>query len=212
MFRSSLLFGIAILSACVPHRIPLEEATPFYPLRKGKYYQAKEGDTLWKISKMYNISIERLMTENNISSPQDLKVGQKLFIPQEYLLEKKITSFAWPLKGEIVNFFGENINNVINKGINIKVDLEGEVKAAEDGVVIFSNYLKGWGKTVVIKHPEYFYTIYAHLKEVFFKEGEYVKRGEVIGKVGQDVSGNFILHFEIRKHFLAENPLRYLSE
>lgn len=39
------------------------------------------GETLWRISKMYDVSLKDIMDRNNLSSPRDLKMGQKLLIP-----------------------------------------------------------------------------------------------------------------------------------
>ena len=49
--------------------------------RSGVYYRLKKGDTLWEISRKYKVSTDKIMAENNISSPQRLKVGEVLFIP-----------------------------------------------------------------------------------------------------------------------------------
>ena len=49
--------------------------------RTGVYYRLKKGDTLWEISRKYKISIDKIMVENNITSPKRLKVGEVLFIP-----------------------------------------------------------------------------------------------------------------------------------
>ncbi|HWJ76836.1 MAG TPA: LysM domain-containing protein [Niallia sp.] len=44
-------------------------------------YTVKAGDTLSKISKMYNTSVQALVTKNNIANPNLIKIGQKLIIP-----------------------------------------------------------------------------------------------------------------------------------
>jgi murein DD-endopeptidase MepM/ murein hydrolase activator NlpD len=204
------LFIIILLCACVPQRFPRKESVVSYPLREIRYYQVKKNDTLWSISQQLGVDVDSLMEKNNITSPNNLVVGQLLTIPHNYPRGKS-PSFVWPLKGEIINLFGERVNNVVNKGINIKTDNDKKVKAAEKGKVVFSNYLKGWGKTLILKHRGGFYTVYANLKETFIDEGLFVKKGEVIGSVGSDDNTESIFHFEIRRHHLAENPLKYLN-
>jgi len=49
--------------------------------RSGVYYRLKKGDTLWEISRKYKVSTDKIMAENNIRSPNRLKVGEVLFIP-----------------------------------------------------------------------------------------------------------------------------------
>ena len=178
--------------------------------RNGIYYSIKQGDSLWKISKQYNVSVEKIMRDNEISSPYNLKVGQKIFIPRYSLVTSK--GFVWPLKGNIVNYFNENVDNSLNRGINIQaISTNREVKASAKGKVTFSNPLKGWGKTIILKHNSSLYTVYANLDQALTKEGSTVNKGEAIGMVASGKDGNYILHFEIRKKNIPEDPLKYLN-
>ncbi|UCD15601.1 MAG: peptidoglycan DD-metalloendopeptidase family protein [Candidatus Omnitrophota bacterium] len=182
----------------------------------GSRYYVKKGDSLWAISKRYAVSVQRLMKENRISSPKELKEGQILFIPGKHRKSNSGSrrgngSFSWPLKGEIINFFGERMGKVINRGVDVKSEGSSSVNASADGQVIFCDYLKGWGQTLILKHPSNFYTIYANLADNSVREGSYVKDGEFIGKVASGVDGDCVLHFEIRKKHLPQNPLDYLK-
>ena len=119
--------------------------------------------------------------------------------------------FVWPVTGKIVNYFGESYESVINSGLNISVKAASEIKTAAGGSVVFARYLNGWGHTVIVKHPDDFYTIYANLNVFAVKEGVSVRDGDVIGKVNDcDQKDKCIFHFEIRKGHLAQDPLRYL--
>ena len=86
------------------------------------------------------------------------------------------------------------------------------VISSEDGKVIYSgNEIPGYGNLVLIKHSKNWITAYAHLKKIEYEKGSFVKKGEVIGKVGQ--TGNVSipqLHFEIRKGKKAMDPKRFL--
>lgn len=213
-----LFFIILILSSCASYRAPQAD---YYPSsspssrtadysRKGEYYTVKKGDSLWKISKMYGIGVKELSRENNISSPKNLKIGQEIFIPYRYIKKSKHV-FVWPVDGDIISSFGKNTNNVINKGLNIKTNHESNVKAAASGKVIFHNHLKGWGETIIIEHPSDLYSIYANLKNITVKENCRVKKGQIIGRVAPDKNNkNCILHFEIRKQHVPQNPIKYL--
>lgn len=121
-------------------------------------------------------------------------------------------NFVWPLRGEVVNSFGANVNHTSNKGINIKAKPQEAVIASESGQAVFADYITGWGRTLILKHANNFYTVYANLDDIKVREGFLVKRGESVGRVAQlapDKDG--VLHFEIRKKHLADNPLRYLK-
>ncbi len=120
-------------------------------------------------------------------------------------------SFIPPVKGKVISNFGDR-NGREHKGIDISAPEGADILAAEDGVVIFSGFLKGYGNVVIIKHEGDYFTVYAHNKYNTVKENEFVKRGQVIGKVGQ--TGNATtphLHFEVRRGTKPLNPLDFIS-
>ena len=75
------------------------------------------------------------------------------------------------------------------------------VVAAFSGEVQLADWAGGYGVTIVLSHPDRNQeTLYAHLSEIFVQPGEWVKQGEVIGRVGS--TGNSTgphLHFELRQ-------------
>lgn len=210
MIKLLSLFVIITLTACAPSASIKKQSLSRSPFPQGAYYLVKKGDSLWKISKNYNVSVSEILKRNKIASARDLKAGQKIFIPHSHSKKNKF-SFLWPVKGEIINFFNENTDNSTNKGINIKTSPEDKVKASEKGKVVFSNYLKGWGKTVILKHSSDFYTIYANLDNALTRENTFTEKGQVIGNVASGKGSNCILHFEIRKGYLPQDPLKYLN-
>ena len=150
------------------------------------------------------------MRENNISSPYNLKAGRKIFISRYSL--PKTAGFLWPLKGEIVNYFNENVDNTLNRGINIQASFDNrKVRASAQGRIVFSNNLKGWGKTIILKHISGLYTIYANLDNTMVKEGASAEKGEILGMVASGKNENYILHFEVRKKYIPDDPLKYLN-
>ena len=88
------------------------------------------------------------------------------------------------------------------------------VVAAGSGRVIYASYLGTYGKLVKIRHDDGYETRYAHLKSFRrgIKRGKYVKKGQTIGYVGSTGrSTGPHLHFELRKHGRATNPLRVVQ-
>jgi len=210
MIKLVFLFIIVFLLACAPSKTYKKKSYILPSKRNGIYYSIKQGDSLWKISNQYNLSVEKIMRDNNISSPYNLKVGQKLFIPRYSSASNK--DFLWPLKGNIINYFNENVDNTLNRGINIQTIVTNrDIKASQQGKVTFSNPLKGWGKTIILKHNSNFYTVYANLNQASAKEGSNVSKGEIIGTVASGRDGNYILHFEVRKKNIPQDPLKYLN-
>ena len=66
----------------------------------------------------------------------------------------------------------------------------------------------GWGRLVVVHHPEGVRTLYAHLESIAVRVGDFVSAGAVLGRVGStgDATGPH-LHFEVRVHGAALDPL-----
>ncbi|HWP25365.1 MAG TPA: M23 family metallopeptidase [Xanthobacteraceae bacterium] len=122
-------------------------------------------------------------------------------------------SFRWPVRGRIISGFGPKPGGQANAGINIAVPEGTPVKAAEEGVVVYANNeLKTYGNLLLIRHADGYVTAYAHLSEILVKQGDTVKRGQVVAKAGQtgDVASPQ-LHFEIRKRSTAVDPIPYLD-
>jgi murein DD-endopeptidase MepM/ murein hydrolase activator NlpD len=211
MNKISFLFITIFFFGCVSVHPTSERASLYAPSPSGEIsYIIKERDSLYKISKKYGISIREIVRRNKIPYSQPLKPGQEIILP----ITRKISSvsFSWPVEGKIISFFGENIDNFVNKGVNILVSPENKkVKASADGKVVFCNDLKGWGKTIVLKHTSDLYTVYANLDTVSAKEGVHAKSGQIIGETASSKGGNYIFHFEIRKRHIPQDPLVYLN-
>jgi len=124
-----------------------------------------------------------------------------------------VAKMRWPASGRIVTAFKANDGGVPNEGIDISVPIGTPVKAAENGVVIYSgDGLKELGKTVLVRHGDGMVTVYGHADNLNVKRGDAVKRGQVIASSG--MSGNAKkpkLHFEVRKNTTAIDPLTVLD-
>lgn len=123
-----------------------------------------------------------------------------------------------PVKGRIVHLFGPYKNrkyNVTNfrSGIDIKAERGEPIRAVFQGKVIYSGWFKGYGNMVIIDHGKNYYTIYAHLEEIFKSKGDAVETREVIATVGDTGSlEGAKLYFEVRHHGKPQNPLEWLKK
>jgi len=85
------------------------------------------------------------------------------------------------------------------------------ILAVNFGKVIFSGRMGGYGKVVKIKHRNGYVSLYAHQSRIRVKRGQYVKRGQIIGYVGNTgISTGPHLHFGLRKRGKWVNPMRVL--
>lgn len=126
--------------------------------------------------------------------------------------------FAWPVDGRIISKFGRYVSwaNGVKKndGVNIAAPEGTEVRAAADGVVVYEGTeLEGYGKLLLVKHADNFVTAYAHNSEILVREGDHVRIGQSIARVGQSGSAaEPQLHFEIRRNLKALDPEELLRE
>jgi len=96
----------------------------------------------------------------------------------------------------------------MHKGMDFKAKYGADVFASATGTVIFAGVSGGYGNLIQIRHANGYTTYYGHLSKILVKQGQKVKRGTRIGKVGTTgrVTGPH-LHFEIRKNGKPINPL-----
>ena len=119
--------------------------------------------------------------------------------------------FIWPVKGKVVSQFGIQPNRMSFNGIRIAAGEGTAVQAAAGGSVIFSALLKDYGETIIIKHDDYYATVYTHLGIRTVREETQIKKGDRIAFLGKaDGREEPYLHFEIRYKNKARNPLFFL--
>lgn len=100
----------------------------------------------------------------------------------------------------------------MHSGIDIGAKYGASVLAADDGVVIISEYSSSYGNYIVLSHGNGMTTLYAHLSSRLVKVGDKVTQGSTIGKAGS--TGNSTgshLHFEVSVNGSRVNPLQYFS-
>ncbi len=117
-----------------------------------------------------------------------------------------------PVDGQIISNYGPKNGGLYNDGINIKAVRGSPVRAAQNGVVVYTgDDLEGYGNLILVRHQNRMMTAYAHLDKMLIKRGAKVKRGQAIATVGStgQVDGPQ-LHFEIRRGTKALNPSKYL--
>ncbi len=98
----------------------------------------------------------------------------------------------------------------MHDGIDFVSNMGAKVYATADGVVERASRGHGYGREVVINHGFGYETRYAHLSKILVKRGQHVKRGQVIGLVGNSgLSTGPHLHYEVRKDGHTVNPIYY---
>ncbi|MCW9033085.1 MAG: M23 family metallopeptidase [Rhodospirillales bacterium] len=102
-----------------------------------------------------------------------------------------ISGFQWPLKGRISGVFGSQ--RILNgkarnphNGVDIAAPEGTNIVAPADGIIALVHQDMFYtGKTMMIDHGHGLSTVYAHMSEINVTEGQEIKKGQIIGKVGQ---------------------------
>ncbi len=223
MQRLSTLIIIAIisfhLSGCVSYQSAVL-TVPETQKMSGVYHKVMPKETLWRIAKAYDVSLDEIVEVNRIPDATKIERGQLIFIPgasQVLDLDSlssgsiKIGYFIWPVKGKVICYYGERVSGRANKGVDIQSSSGQNILASKTGKITFLGEIKGYGKTIIIEHNDGFSTVYANIAEPQVKLNSNVPQGTVIAKVAQLERGRqSFLHFEIRKGYSSQNPVFYL--
>lgn len=154
---------------------------------------------------------EKIIDEKTIEPSVDtiVKIGTK----NPYYAG--VAFLSSPTKGGYLSsLFGEVRSTSVHKGIDIAKNLGESVNAALDGKVIKAGYNSGgYGNLIVIEHENNMKTYYAHLNDIYVKQGDVIKKGNIIGSVGN--TGNSTgphLHFELRVNNTPVDPIKYIEQ
>jgi len=120
-----------------------------------------------------------------------------------------------PTSGYLSCGFGVRIDpftgrRQLHQGVDLAADIGTPVYVTADGVVNHVGRDVGLGKLVRIDHLYGYTTVYAHLSRITVKRGQHVKRGDLVGAVGNTgYSTGPHLHYEVHYQGRAQNPLKY---
>lgn len=98
-----------------------------------------------------------------------------------------------------------------HEGVDFSAPKGTDIYSTGDGVVVSARKSnRHYGNTIKIDHGYGYVTVYAHMQDFSVKKGEHVKRGQVIGTVGNTGKSTAPhLHFEVRKNGRPLNPIHY---
>jgi murein DD-endopeptidase MepM/ murein hydrolase activator NlpD len=124
-------------------------------------------------------------------------------------------SFLKPAPGRISSPFGMRLHPItgvykLHTGVDIAAPHGTPIKAADKGLVIKTGWMRAYGQTVAVDHGSGLHTWYCHCSSILVSEGQLVKRGQVIARVGSTgMSTGPHLHFSVLKNGNFVNPMAY---
>ncbi|MDO8600566.1 MAG: M23 family metallopeptidase [bacterium] len=192
----------------------------------GIQYEVKKGDTISTIAKKYKGNEEDILAFNGLLPGDSLEAGSEIIIPDgEIQIQIVAPSSAPSYIGRLPEIFGYYMRPIAggrnprvtkknpqgihgNNGVDIAIACGTSIVASAQGTVIVarsSGWNGGYGRYVVIAHPNGTQTLYGHDSRVLVSVGQSVAQGQQIATVGS--TGNSTgchVHFEVRG---AKNPV-----
>ena len=200
------------------------------PGRDGVLHIASEGETIASVAKLYHVEKTERLAELNEHFFGRLEENQIVFIPWGRLQPEMMTDnlaetyalkfLAGPLGPRgVSSSFGMRRHPIFKKnrmhnGIDIPAPSGTPVHASAAGRIVFKGVMRGYGRTVRIRHKYGLSTNYAHLRSYprSLKVGSHVSKHQIIGYVGNTGwSTGPHLDFSVRKNGRPVNPYKYLS-
>ena len=173
-------------------------------------YSIYSGQILQLTGRSQTASKSGFSNRNSASRSSSRQVkSSKISSPTSKTQSNKNVQWSWPVNGKLISHFSSK--GIGNKGLDIHGKQGDPVRTAARGVVVYrGDALLGYGKIIIIKHNEQFLSAYAHNSEIVVNEGQRVKPGQLIAKIGSSGTDRNKLHFEIRREGIPVDPLKYL--
>jgi lipoprotein NlpD len=192
-----------------------------------EYYTVQKGDTLYSIAWRHGLDYRELARWNGIGRDYAIAIGQRLTLrpPRGGSVvarppAKPASQPASPLVGPPPDWvwpvrLGKVIGPVHQPsgGVGLRIDGEAgmEVVAAAAGRVVYTGSgLRAYGQLVIVKHGNNWLSAYGHNALVLVREGEDVKAGQPIARMGLGPGQQPMLYFEIRANGRPVDPLAQL--
>jgi murein DD-endopeptidase MepM/ murein hydrolase activator NlpD len=165
--------------------------------------------------------IERIL---QIDSPENTNNKERLDLAKIHLIDKKLVlrnipnGYPVEYKG-VTSRFGYRTHPITKKrefhtGIDLRAKMNSKVYAPADGIINFAKYHKksGYGNLLILDHNFGFKTLYGHLNKFAVKQGDFVKKGDLIAYTGNSgLSSGPHLHYEIRYVGVVLDPKSFLK-
>ena len=180
--------------------------------------QAQRGETIARLNDQLENDQQRLaVLAENKRNLDTLLAKLALAAPSAPMkrtpFSEATNSLAMPVNGKPSNRFGAKRNTDIRwQGWLIPAPQGEPVSAIFDGHIIFSDWLRGQGLIIVIDHGEGWLSLYAQNHSLLRGEGEFVRQGDIIAKVGASGGSERTgLYFEMRQQGKPIDPADWIQ-
>ncbi|HOA06890.1 MAG TPA: LysM peptidoglycan-binding domain-containing M23 family metallopeptidase [Spirochaetota bacterium] len=190
--------------------------TIYIPNMRGIIHHVKNGESIDSISLFHSVPKQYILKVNKITtlSKTDLFIpmGRISSSDRQKFLNAGFTSPIASKQTRLTSSFGTRKDpftgeHEFHEGIDLACPLGTPVRTARDGIIVVAGNEGGYGNLVVVRHSNGYETYYGHLSKFLVKEGQRVKKGDIValsGNTGRTTGPH--LHYEIRKNGKALNP------
>jgi murein DD-endopeptidase MepM/ murein hydrolase activator NlpD len=205
--------------------VPINQQPGFYDLKlivtqnNGEKFEEIKKLKIWPtkfpFTKFWLKPARNKLRARNIVDEEWAQIEKVLVVeaPQQLWSGK----FSLPCEGPISQGFGHR--EIINgkragnhRGVDIAVVSGTEVRAPNQGKVVFAEMLKAFGGTIVIDHGQGVHTLYFHLSKFIAEVGQNVSKGDPIALSGNSgISSGAHLHWGMSVHNLRVDPMQWVK-
>jgi len=125
-------------------------------------------------------------------------------------------SLPWPVRNGVVSQRFGSVQDrdlkivTTNNGIDISVPASTQVRAVSGGKVAQIAFLPTFGNIVIVRHSKSYLTVYANLGQLSVAKDDLIKSQQMVGLSGRMPEGGSVVHFEIWKGRVKQNPEKWL--
>ena len=172
-------------------------------------------ETIEEIAQQVRESIDALVRE---AAQQEEALQSLTQIAEQRSTQWASTPSIWPVRGWVTSAFGPRVSPFTEKpawhdGLDIDASPNAPVQAPALGRVVAVTFDSKMGNMVKLDHGYGIETVFGHLAKALVKEGQRVKRGDVVALVGSTgLSTGPHLHYMVKKNGQALDPTKFILD
>lgn len=173
------------------------------------HYPEMQGDNLTSY----------LYTNNEIRRANNAKIASLCKAPHaDRMWEGRFLRMAGSRRANFADhrtyyYNGKAIDKQVHLGVDLASTQQADIKAANGGIVVFSEYLGIYGNMVILDHGQGVFSLYSHLSQINVSNGDTVKKGDIIAQSGKTgMAGGDHLHFSMLVNGIFVTPVEWWDQ
>ncbi len=168
-----------------------------------------DTDSLMTLTYRIDTDLNQLLREVQLEQASLTSIKEKVEQDKKYWHHMPTVR---PVDGRTTSNFGVRNDPItglrrMHSGVDIAARRGENVRATAAGMVVYTGLGRNYGRFVDIDHQNGYITRYGHLSQITIQENTQVKRGDIIGLVGDTGRATgYHLHYEIRRNNRATDP------